>query len=115
MKGWLLDTNVVAEIVRPKPDRKVQSWIVAQPENTLFISILTLAEYQKGLHNLVPGGPILPRLQALVVRIETRFASRILPVSNAIALRLGAISGEVKRLTKHSPPGHRHSARRHRH
>jgi len=101
--GWLLDTNVVAEIIRPKPDRRVQSWIVSQAEHTLFLSILTLAEYRKGLHNVQPGDPLRPRLELLATRIEARFASRILPVSNAIALRWGAISGEVKRLTGHPP------------
>jgi hypothetical protein len=101
--GWLLDTNVVAEIIRPKPDRKVQSWIVSQPEHTLFLSILTLAEYRKGLHHVQPGDPLRPRLELLAMRIAQRFASRILPVSNSIALRWGAISGEVKRLTGQPP------------
>ena len=104
MKGWLLDTNVVAEMTRPKPDRSVQRWFVSQPEHTLFISILTLGEYQKGLHHLKLGDPLHPRLAQLALRIEVRFASRVLPVSDQVALRWGAISGEVKRLTRHSPP-----------
>ena len=103
MKGWLLDTNVIAEMMRPKPDRRVQRWFVAQPEHTLFLSILTMAEYQKGLHHLGPGDPLRPRLELLALRIEKRFASRVLTVSDPVALRWGAISGEVKRLTGHSP------------
>lgn len=102
MKGWLLDTNVVAEMTRRKPDRRVQRWFVAQPDHALFLSILTLAEYQKGLHHLKPGDPLQPRLTQLALRIESRFSGRVLPVSNQVALRWGAISGQVKRLTGHS-------------
>lgn len=103
MKGFLLDTNVVAEMLRPKPDRSVQRWFAALAEQTLFLSILTLAEYEKGIHHLQPGDPLRPRLELLAQRIEARFSGRVLPVSDPIALRWGAISGQVKRLTGHSP------------
>ncbi|MDR3775049.1 MAG: PIN domain-containing protein, partial [Terracidiphilus sp.] len=103
MRGWLLDTNVIAEMTRPKPDPRVQRWFVAQPEHMLLLSILTLAEYQKGLHHLQPGDPLRPRLERLALRIEERFSAQTLSVSDAIVLRWGAISGEVKRVTGHSP------------
>lgn len=103
MKGWLLDTNVVAEVTRPQPNPRVQRWFAAQQEPLLFISILTLAEYQKGLHHLAPGDPLLPRLEQLALRIEERFAPRILPISDPIALRWGAVTGQVKRITGHPP------------
>jgi predicted nucleic acid-binding protein len=104
VKGWLLDTNVIAEMTRPKPDHGVQRWFVAQPEHMLFISVLSLAEYQKGLQNLPPGDPLRPRFELLAQRIEQRFSGRVLPVSDPVALRWGAISGQVKRITRHSPP-----------
>jgi predicted nucleic acid-binding protein len=103
VNGWLLDTNVVAELMRPTPDRRVQHWFMAQPEYALFLSILTLAEYQKGLHHLGPGDPLRSKIERLALQIEERFTGRILPVSDQIALRWGAISGEVKRLSGHSP------------
>ncbi len=103
MKGWLLDTNVIAEISGAKPDRKVEKWISSQPEHMLFLSILTIAEYQKGIEHLSLGDKLRPRLQQAVVALETRFSGRILSVSDQIALRWGSISGEVKRLTGHPP------------
>jgi predicted nucleic acid-binding protein len=103
VKGWLLDTNVIAEISGAKPDRKVEKWVNSQPEHTLFLSILTIAEYQKGIEHLSPGDKLRPRLQQAVVALETRFSGRILSVSDQIALRWGSISGEVKRLTGHPP------------
>ena len=104
MNGWLLDTNVVSEAARAKPDRRVEKWIGSQPEHTLFLSILTIAEYRKGIQHLSPGDRQRPRLQQAVIALEARFSGRILPVSDQIVLRWGSISGEVKRLTAHPPP-----------
>ncbi|MGH9606869.1 MAG: hypothetical protein ACRD3N_14355 [Terracidiphilus sp.] len=49
MNGWLLDTNVIAEAGSAKPEPNVVKRIRSQPENSLFLSILTIAEYQKGI------------------------------------------------------------------
>lgn len=103
MNGWLLDTNVIAEVSGAKPDPKVERWLMPLPEHTLFLSILTIGEYQKGIQHLPPGDKLRPRLQRAVVALETRFSGRVLSVSDQIVLRWGSISGEVKRLTGHSP------------
>jgi len=101
--GWLLDTNVVAEVSGSRLERHVEQWIESQPEHTLFLSILTIAEYQKGIHHLPLRDKRRPTLEKSVVALEARFSGRVLPVSDQVALRWGAISGEVKRLTGHSP------------
>lgn len=103
MNGWLLDTNVIAEVRSARPDPRVERWIASQPEHLLFLSILTVAEYQKGIHHLPPGDKFRPRLEQSVLALEARFSGRVLSVSDQVALRWGAISGEVKRLTGHSP------------
>lgn len=103
MNGWLLDTNVIAELSGLRPDRAVQRWIASQPESALFLSILTIGEYHKGIHHLPPGDKLRPSLQQAVVALEARFSGRILYVSDEIVLRWGTISGEIKRFTGHSP------------
>lgn len=103
MNGWLLDTNVIAEVSGARPDVRVAQWLDAQAEHQLYLSILTIAEYRKGIENLPAGDRQRPRLQRAVAALEARFAGRILPVSNEIALRWGAISGMVKRQTGHAP------------
>ena len=103
MNGWLLDTNVISEVSGAKPDPKVARWIEALPEHTLYLSILTIGEYQKGIQHLSPGDKLRPRLQRSIMALEARFSGRILSVSDQIVLRWGAISGEGKRLTGHSP------------
>jgi predicted nucleic acid-binding protein len=103
VNGWLLDTNVISEMSGARPDPKVAKWFTAQPEHALFLSILTIAEYQKGIEHLLPGDKSRPRLQQAVMALERRFSGRVISVSDQIALRWGAISGAVKRLTGHSP------------
>jgi hypothetical protein len=103
LNGWLLDTNVIAEVSSARPDARVQSWIQSQAEHALFLSVLTLAEYRKGIEHLPPGDKRRPHLQKAVAALEGRFAGRVLSVSDKIAMRWGTISGEVKRPTGHSP------------
>lgn len=103
MNGWLLDTNVIAEVRGAQPDPNVARWLNSQPEHTFFLSILTFAEYQKGIAKLAPGDKRRPRLQTSVVALQTRFSGRVLSLSDEIAVRWGIISGEVKRLTGQFP------------
>jgi predicted nucleic acid-binding protein len=103
VNGWLLDTNVISAVSGPKPEARLATWFKAQPEDTLFLSVLSLAEYWKGIEHLPPGHSMRSKHQQTLLRLENRFQGRILSVSNAIALRWGMISGEVKRITHHSP------------
>jgi toxin FitB len=103
VNGWLLDTNVISEMSGARPNPKTARWFNAQPEHALFLSILTIAEYWKGIEHLPRGDKRRPLLQRAVTGLEARFAERMLSVSDQIVLRWGAISGEVKRLTGHSP------------
>ena len=104
MIGWLLDTNVVAELANPHGTARVHAWAAAQDERRLYLSILTLGEYEKGLHNLPEDSAIRPRIEAALTALETRFAGRLLPVSDAVVRRWGAVSGAVKRATGQTPP-----------
>ena len=104
MIGWLLDTNVVAELANPHGTARVHAWAAAQDEWRLYLSILTLGEYEKGLHNLPEDSAIRPRIEAALAALEARFADRLLPVSDAVVRRWGAISGAVKRATGQTPP-----------
>lgn len=104
MKGWLLDTNVIAEVIGARPDPRVLSWLNGQPEHLLFLSMLTLAEYRKGIENLPLGDQRRVLLQRTVHAVEGRFAGRILSLTDQTVLRWGAMSGMVKRLTRNAPP-----------
>ena len=48
MSGFLLDTNIPSELVRPQPEPKVRTWVAAQSLETLFISSVSFGEFRKG-------------------------------------------------------------------
>ena len=49
MTGWLLDANVLSELRRPRPNRKVLTFIAGQPLEALFVSSVALAEFRFGI------------------------------------------------------------------
>lgn len=49
MKGWLLDTNVLSELRKPKPNSKLLSWLGAQAPQHTFVSTIALAEIALGI------------------------------------------------------------------
>lgn len=104
MIGWLLDTNVIAALINPNGAPSVKRWAAGQDEDRFFISILTLAEYDKGIENLPPDDENRYRYAAARDALEDRFAGRTLSVSDGIVRRWGAISGRVKQATGHAPP-----------
>lgn len=101
--GWLIDTNVVAELIRPRCAPQVMAWVTAQTETTLHLSILTIAEYDKGIANLPEHDHRTVSYSNKRDQVSARFEGRTLPVSNAIVRRWGQISGRVRRDTGHSP------------
>ena len=50
--SYLLDTNIVSETIRKKPNRSVITWLDQIPGEALFISVLTLGEIRKGIETL---------------------------------------------------------------
>ncbi len=49
---WLLDTNILSEIPRPKPEPRVLAFIAARALHELYISAVTLAELRFGIERL---------------------------------------------------------------
>jgi toxin FitB len=92
MSGFLLDTNVVSELVRPRPDPKVTAWVAATDEELLFVSVLTFGEIRKGIARLnEPARRVA--LEAWLDRdLTIRFDGRILPVDLSVADRWGQLS-----------------------
>ena len=87
MKGWLLDTNIVSELRRPKPELRVLDFVRAQSLENLYISVVTLAEIRFGIE-LLPD--ITRRTQLgnwLTHKARPMFEQRALPISEEIMLK----------------------------
>jgi toxin FitB len=101
--GWLLDTNVITALINRNGAPSVKEWAAAQPEDRLFISILTLGEYDKGIHNLPAEHAERSRYLAARDALEARFKGKILSVDDRVVRRWGVISGTVQRETRTAP------------
>ena len=84
MNRWLLDTNVISEPARPKPDWRVRTFIDSQPADNIFISDITLAEIRFGIESNQDD----ERRKAIALWLEKEvrpvFAGRALPVTEDI-------------------------------
>ena len=95
MSGFLLDTNVISELVRPNPEPKVKAWVAGTHESLLYLSVLTLGEIRKGITSL-KNAPRRVELEAwLDSDLVLRFAGRILPIDQAVADRWGRLAGQA--------------------
>jgi predicted nucleic acid-binding protein len=93
--GYLLDTNVISETRKIRPDRGVMDFLSASDAAGLFLSVLTLGELRKGVEvkrRTVPAAA--DQLGVWVDGIETTFADRILGIDVVAARRWGELSAE---------------------
>jgi predicted nucleic acid-binding protein len=82
---FLLDTNVISEWTKPKPDPAIVDWLEAADENTLYLSVLAFAEIRLGIE-LLPEGRKRSRISAwLEGDLAARFEGRIIGIEREIA------------------------------
>ncbi len=87
MIGWLLDTNVLSEPRRRKPEPKVLTFIAAQPLERLYVSAVTLAEIRFGIELLTDAARRAELNEWLAHKIRPMFEQRALPVTEDIMFR----------------------------
>ena len=87
MSGWLLDTNVLSELRRPKPERKVVAFVVAQPLEELFVSSVTFAEIRFGIEIVASPARRAELNDWLMHKVRPMFEHRVLVVSEDIMFK----------------------------
>ena len=92
----VLDTNVISEGMRPRPDARVQAWIDAQPQEDLFLCAPVLAELFYGIERL-PAGTRRNHLEQVVRQTEVTFGDRVLSFDRVAALEYGRLVGQRDR------------------
>ena len=100
---YLLDTCLISELVKEKPNAGVVDWIEQQDEAKLFLSVLTIGELQKGIAKLPSGKKKSQLLDWLDDDLQTRFNGRILDIDYAIAALWGTIQGEARQRGRSMP------------
>jgi predicted nucleic acid-binding protein len=95
VSGFLLDTNVVSELIKPNPEPKVQQWVDSTDENLLYLSVLTLGEVRKGIAVLSSASRRASLEAWLNNDLMVRFAGRIVSIDHEVADRWGSITGKA--------------------
>lgn len=78
--NYLLDTCLISEFKKPQPSPKVVEWLSGQIEETLFLSVITIGEIQKGISNL-PASKKRTDLEIWLHNLIVRYDGRILPLA----------------------------------
>lgn len=87
MTGWLLDTNILSELRRPKPERKVLAFLAAQPLELIHVSSATLAEIRFGIEMLADVGRRAELNDWLAHQVRPMFERRVLEITEDIMFK----------------------------
>lgn len=98
MTRWLLDTNVLSELRRPKPARNVVAFVAACPLESLYVSSVTLAELRFGIERLADAARRAELNHWLTHKVRPMFEQRILPVTEDIMLKWRILIEEGRKI-----------------
>ncbi|MDH5433331.1 MAG: type II toxin-antitoxin system VapC family toxin [Gammaproteobacteria bacterium] len=101
--SYLLDTCVISELFKPKPNQNLTKWIESQEEYELYVSVLTFGEIEKGIEKVSDEN----RKEKIKLWVEedlkNRFEGRIIPLDLDIAIQWGRIQGSAEQTGKPMP------------
>jgi predicted nucleic acid-binding protein len=93
---YLLDTNVVSELIKKQPNPKVVQWVDDQGSIRMYLSVITIGDIRKGIEKL-PTSERKASLQAwLSSQLLIRFEGRIVPITTNVMLRWGELTGQLE-------------------
>jgi toxin FitB len=96
VSGFLLDTNIISELVKPKPEANVTEWVENTDESLLYLSVLTLGKIRRGIAAL-PQSRRRATLEAWLDKdLRARFEGRILVIDQEVADRWGLLTAAAR-------------------
>jgi predicted nucleic acid-binding protein len=96
--SFLLDTNVVSESTKPRPNPGVVAWLAAVDEDDAFLSVITLTELRYGVERLAQGRRRKQLDRWLQQDLPLRFEGRILPIDALVADTCGKLVARTESL-----------------
>lgn len=86
MTRYLLDTNVLSELRKPRPEPRVLAFVAEQPLEALYVSTVTLAEIRFGIERVTDAARRAELRAWLTNKVRPMFEQRVLPVSDDVML-----------------------------
>jgi predicted nucleic acid-binding protein len=99
---YLLDTNIISNATKPAPSQSLIEWMAKQPDESLFISSLTIAEIRRGILE-APRGKRRDRLEAWFAGADgpqALFVGRVLPFDERAALVWAQLMSEGRAVAR---------------
>jgi toxin FitB len=87
LTGWLLDTNILSELRRPRPERKVLAFVTARPLDLLYVSAVTFAEIRFGIERVADAGHRAELNDWLAHTVRPMFEQRVFALTEDIMLK----------------------------
>ena len=97
MTGYLLDTNVISELRRARPDDRALAFIAGEPLDRLYLSVVTFAEIRFGIELLADAGRRSDLKNRLDNKLRPMFDGRELPITEDILLKWRVIIEEGRK------------------
>jgi predicted nucleic acid-binding protein len=97
LTGWLLDTNILSELRRPRPESRVVSFIASKPLDLLFVSTVTFAEIRFGIECVADATRRAELNDWLAHKVRPMFEQRVLPVSEDVMFKWRLLVAEGRR------------------
>lgn len=95
--NYLLDTNIISETIKKKANASVIDWLIRMPEDSLFISVITLGEIRKGIERLSEENKKHRLISWLESGLLNRFQNRIISINIDVADYWGHIHAKSSR------------------
>ncbi|GMR11367.1 MAG: type II toxin-antitoxin system VapC family toxin [Anaerolineae bacterium] len=100
---YLLDTNVISELVSPQPNPNVIDWIEGVAPERVFLSVITMGELRRGIEKLRDSRRKSKLSEWLTAELLVRFADQILPIDVDVALTWGELVASAAKIGKPIP------------
>lgn len=94
--SWLLDTNVISELTRKRPNPHVREWLLDQAADEFYLSVLMVAELKRGILLRGPGRKTSELLEWWDRIVRDDFDGRILPVTFDVSVRWAELTCEAQ-------------------
>jgi len=101
--NYLLDTCLISELAKSKPDQRVVDWILSENETNFYISVLTFGELHKGVEKL-PESKKKEELRIWIAdELKNRFQNRVIGIDMRVSILWGKIQCFAEKNGKSMP------------
>lgn len=96
--NYILDTNIISELIKQDPDHRVVTFVDSLPEETVFLSVITIGEIQFGIQKLPQSKKRERILSWLETDLLARFEHRIMEIDTETMLIWGEMNAALQAL-----------------